>query len=161
MTKFHRIVLAGLVAFAPLGAAVAEGCIELRTVAEVEQRTVDAQGNLAVRRVPAAKVVPGTEVIWTVSARNVCQKAADALTIDSPIPEHMAYVADSAAAARATVSYSLDGQRYAGADALTVREADGTVRKARADEYRAVRFAMNAPLGAGQSISAQYRAVVE
>jgi hypothetical protein len=35
------------------------------------------------------------------------------------------------------------------------------VRKARADEYRAVRFAMNAPLGAGQSLSAQYRAVVE
>jgi hypothetical protein len=73
----------------------------------------------------------------------------------------MAYVAASAAAERATVSYSLDGQRYAGADALTVREADGTVRKARADEYRAVRFAMNAPLAAGQSISAQYRAVVE
>lgn len=161
MTKIHRIAFAGLVALAPLGAAVAEGCIDLRTVAEVEQRYVDAQGNPAVRRVPAAKVVPGTEVIWTVSARNVCQKAADALTIDSPIPEHMAYVAGSATAARVTVSYSLDGQRYAGADALTVRESDGTVRAARADEYRVVRFAMNDALGAGQSISAQYRAVVE
>lgn len=161
MNTIHGIVLASLVAFAPIGAALAEGCIELRTVAEVEEQYVDAQGKPAVRRAPAAKVVPGTEVIWTVSARNVCQKAADALTIDSPIPEHMAFVADSATTARVSVSYSLDGQRYAGADALTVREADGTMRKARADEYRAVRFVMNGPLGAGQSISAEYRAVVE
>ena len=161
MNRILHIALVGLMAVAPLGAATAEGCIELKTVAEVEEQYVDAQGRPATRLVTAAKVVPGTEVIWTVSARNVCTQAAEALAIDSPVPEHMAYVAESAAGQRMAVSYSLDGKRYASPAELTVRETDGALRIARADEYRAIRFVMTAPLGGGEAIAAQYRAVVE
>ena len=53
------------------------GCIELKTVAETEVVEVDAQGQRTTRLVPAAKVVPGTQVVWTVTAANVCDKPAE------------------------------------------------------------------------------------
>lgn len=163
MIRLDKLAAAALLVGAPALATAADapGCIELRTVAEIEEHYVDAQGKPAVRLVPAAKVVPGTEVIWTIAARNVCSAAASALSIDSPVPSHMKYVADSATASGLTVSYSLDGSRYASPAELTVVDADGGKRLARADEYRALRFAMNAPLESGRSVSARYRATVE
>lgn len=147
---------------APLSATAAgpAGCIELKTVAEVEEHYVDSEGRAAVRLVPAAKVVPGTEVIWRLSAKNVCDQPASGLSIDSPVPQHMTFVADSAEAAGFAVSFSVDGERYASPAELTVSEPDGTDRTARAEEYAALRFAMNAPLPAGEAVSARYRAVV-
>ena len=38
------------------------GCIELKTVAEIQEAYVDDRGNAATRLVPAAKVVPGDKV---------------------------------------------------------------------------------------------------
>ena len=38
------------------------GCIELKTVAQVQETYVDERGNEATRLVAAAKVVPGDEV---------------------------------------------------------------------------------------------------
>ncbi len=161
MKSIYGVVAGGLLLCAPLGAALAEGCIELKTTAQVEERYVDQQGNEATRLVAAAKVVPGTEVVWIVSARNVCSQAADALSIDSPVPEHMVYVADSARGSRVQVSYSIDGQRFASSAELLVRDEDGQERLARADEYRAIRFAMTGPLAGGETVAAEYRALVE
>jgi uncharacterized repeat protein (TIGR01451 family) len=163
MIRLNTLAAAALLLGTPALATAADapGCIELRTVAEVEEHYVDAQGQPAVRLVPAAKVVPGTEVVWTVSATNVCSSAASALSIDSPVPAHMTYVDGSAAATGMAVSYSLDGSRYASPAELTVVEAGGSQRQARADEYRALRFAMTAPLESGKSVSARYRATVE
>jgi len=152
-------VLAGLSA----GAALAQeaGCIELKTTAQTEQVVTGADGRPQKRLAPAATVVPGTEVIWTVSATNVCDKPAGDVAIDSPIPQHMVYLGDGAVAPTFTVSYSIDGQRYGPAAALTVRDADGSTRAARTDELRHVRYAMRAPLAPGATVAASYRTRVE
>jgi uncharacterized repeat protein (TIGR01451 family) len=153
------IVLAAL----PAGLALAQdaGCIELKTTAQTERTVIGADGKPHTQLAPATTVVPGTEVIWTITATNVCDKPAGNVAIDSPVPEHMSYVADSAAAAAVTVSYSIDGKRYGSPAAIVVREADGTTRSARADEYRHVRYAMRAPLAPGESLSASHRTRVQ
>lgn len=138
-----------------------KGCIELKTTAQTEQTVTGPDGKRETKLVPAATVVPGSEVIWTVSATNVCGKPAGDVAIDSPVPDHMVFIADSAIAAAFTVSYSVDGKRYDSAGALTVRDADGTTRSARADEIRHVRYAMRAALAPGETVSATYRTRVE
>lgn len=136
------------------------GCIELRSVAETEESYRDDKGQQAVRRVPAAKVVPGTQVIWTLSATNVCSAAADKVFIDNPVPEHMALVADSVRGTGADISYSLDGKQFAAPEQLLVTEADGTTRQARIDEYTHVRWAFRNSIGPGQLAAASFRATV-
>ena len=153
-----------LLAANPAAAAMRQspktGCIELRSVAETEESYRDDKGQQAVRRVPAAKVLPGTQVIWTLSATNVCAAAADKVFIDNPVPEHMTLVADSVRGTGADISYSLDGKQFDAPGQLRVAEADGTTRAARADEYTHVRWAFRNSIGPGQLAAASFRATV-
>ncbi len=146
---------------APKAAAASAGCISLKTSAEVEVSELDASGNRSTRLAPATKVVPGDQVVWTITAANVCEGKAERFSIDNPVPTHMAYVPESAAVPGAEVRYSLDGQRYDAPAALTVREADGSARVARADEYSAIRWTFANPVAPGQVAIARFRAVLK
>jgi uncharacterized repeat protein (TIGR01451 family) len=137
------------------------GCIELKSVAQTEQEVLDEKGQKVRRLTPPASIVPGTQVVWTITASNVCEKAAGNVLIDNPVPEHMSYVADSALGAGATISYSLDGKRYAAPEALEVREAADKVRAARADEYTHIRWSFQNAIAPGQVAIARFRAVVK
>lgn len=137
-----------------------KGCIELKNTAEVEQEYVNEQGQKAVRLVPAAKVVPGDQVIFTVTAKNVCDKPADSIVIANPVPEHMSYVPSSALGTGADLAYSLDGKVFKAAEQLTVSDANGSTRAARADEYRALRWVFKDSFAPGATAFVRYRAVL-
>ena len=155
--------LMGMLFFAIAGTAHAQdrGCVELKTVAEIEQQYTNEQGQPAKRLVPAEKVVPGNEVIWTITARNVCDKPVADVVVANPVPEHMTFVAGSAVGVGTDIQYSLDGKTYGPAAALTVRDANGASRPARPDEYRAVRWTYKAPFPAGSTGFVRYRALVK
>jgi uncharacterized repeat protein (TIGR01451 family) len=164
MNKSHYFSSA-LLATVLLGAASVvsaqdKGCIELKTTAEVEQEYVNEQGQKAKRLAPAGKVTPGDEVIWTITAKNVCDKPAENIVIANPTPQHMSYVANSAIGVGTVITYSLDNKEFQDAAALTVRAADGSTRAARADEYRAIRWTYSAAFAAGATAFVRYRAVV-
>ena len=156
-----RIALAMLI-FAAASTAQAQNknCIELQTVAETEEHYTDEQGKAAKRLVPAGKIVPGDEVIWTITAKNVCDRAADNIVIANPVPEHMSYVANSAMGVGTTITYSLDGQEFANAEELTAKAADGSERPARANEIRAIRWTYTAAFPKGATSFVRYRATV-
>jgi uncharacterized repeat protein (TIGR01451 family) len=139
----------------------AQGCISLKTVAETEQEVVDEKGERVKRLMPAAKVTPGTEVVWTVVASNVCAAPVGNVFIDNPVPEHMRYVADSALGVGAAIVYSLDGRRYGAPETLRVRDADGSERLARPDEYTHIRWSFRNAIAPGQLATARFRAVLK
>ena len=138
-----------------------KGCIELKTTAETEQEYVSEQGQKAQRLVPADKVTPGDEVVWTITAKNVCDKPAEHVVVANPVPEHMTYVASSAMGVGASITYSLDNKDFKDAAALTVRETDGSTRPARAGEYRAIKWSYAAPFAPGATAFVRYRATVK
>lgn len=160
-TGMQGAVLALLLALTGTALAQDKNCVELKTSADVEQEYVNDQGQTATRLVPAGKVVPGNEVVWTITARNVCDQPADRIVIANPVPEHMTYVANSAMGTGAELAYSLDGQDFKPAAALTVRDADGSSRAARADEYRAVRWTYQTAFAPGATAFVRYRASVQ
>jgi uncharacterized repeat protein (TIGR01451 family) len=136
-----------------------QGCIVLKSVAEQEQEVVDAKGEKTKKLVPAAKIVPGMEVVWTVTANNVCKLPSENVTINNPVPEHMNYVADSAFGAGSDITYSLDGKTFGAPAELSVID-NGAKRQARADEYRHIRWVFRSPLKPGASAIARFRAVL-
>jgi uncharacterized repeat protein (TIGR01451 family) len=154
------IVAAFGAATTALAQTAERGCIELKTVAEIEEQYVDDRGNTATRLKPAAKVVPGDEVVWTIIASNVCAAPAGDVAITNPVPQHMRYVGDSAFAAGAAIEFSLDGAVFATPAALTVTEPDGSRRPARAEEYSAIRWVLPRPMGPNESWLVRYRAAV-
>ncbi len=153
--------LAALVACAAGSQAMAqaEGCIVLKSTAEIEQEVLNEKGEKTKKLVPAGKVVPGSEVVWTITANNVCKQAADNAVINNAVPAHMTYVANSATGPGSDISYSLDGRTFAADGQLTVEE-NGATRKARADEYRHIRWVFRDALQPGASAFARFRAVL-
>src|SRR5215831_19006180 len=96
--------------------AQSKACIELKTTGEVEKEVVDANGEKTRQLVPAGKVIPGTEVVWTVTATNTCKVPSDHVVMSNPVPEHMTLVANSGFGPGSDVSYSVDGKTFAAAD---------------------------------------------
>ena len=110
--KFYRAAAIALMAACGFGSqafAQDQGCIVLKSVAEVEQTVVNAKGEKSTKLVPASTAVPGVEVIWTVTANNICKVPSEKVTINNAVPEHMTYVANSATGPGSDITYSLDG----------------------------------------------------
>jgi uncharacterized repeat protein (TIGR01451 family) len=156
-----KAIVAAVLLMMTAGAYAADkACVELKTSAETEREVVE-QGQKVKRLAPAGKVVPGDEVIWTITATNVCKTPTDNVTIANPVPEHMTYVAGSAMGTGTDVAYSLDGKEFKGAPDLMVRAADGTTRAAHADEYRAIRWTYKSAFAPGATAFVRYRALVK
>lgn len=134
-------------------------CIELKTTAEVEKEVVNDKGEKSKVLVAAGKVVPGTEVVWTVTANNVCKQPSDKVVISNPVPEHMTLVAGSVIGAGSDITFSVDGTTFAPAGKLTVNE-NGATRPARADEYKLIRWEFRNSLQPGASAFGRFRAVL-
>ncbi|HEY7642506.1 MAG TPA: hypothetical protein VH814_22425 [Steroidobacteraceae bacterium] len=155
-----KTVVAALLLTLTAGAYAADkACVELKTSAETEREVVE-QGQKVKRLMPAGKVLPGDEVVWTITATNVCKTPTDNVAIANPVPEHMTYVSGSAIGSGADVAYSLDGKEFKDAGDLAIRAADGTSRAARADEYRAIRWTYKSAFAPGATAFVRYRALV-
>jgi uncharacterized repeat protein (TIGR01451 family) len=151
-----------LAAIAGRAIAADPGCIVVQNVAEMEKTVTDANGVKSVKLVPAVKVAPGDTVIYTVKFRNRCDKPAENVSVDNPVPEHMEYVAGSAVGPNTEVTFSIDsGYTFAKAESLRKKDSDGTERAARANEYTNIRWVMRHPLAAGAEGYARFRAVLE
>ena len=155
------LAVAALLAVANVAHAADKGCIELKTVAESEQEYTNDAGQKAKRLVPASKVVPGDEIVWTITAKNVCDKAADNIVIANPLPAEMNYVANSAMGVGADITYSVDGKEFNAPAAIVVHDANGVRRTASADEYRAVRWTYKNAFAPGATTFVRYRALVK
>jgi uncharacterized repeat protein (TIGR01451 family) len=134
-------------------------CVVAKTTGEVEKEVVDAKGQKSKVLAPANTVIPGTEVVWTVTASNNCKQARDNFVISNPVPEHMTLVMGSVFGAGSDITYSLDGKTFAAADKLTVTE-NGATRPARAEEIKHIRWEFKSSLQPGASAIGRFRAVL-
>jgi len=159
--NWNFIGVVALIASALSGQAFAQSqdCIVLKSTAEIEKEVVNDKGEKSRSLVPAGRVIPGTEVVWTVTANNVCKQPSDKVTINNPVPDHMTLVPNLATGPGADITYSMDGKSFAPAGQLTVLE-NGVSRPARGDEYKHIRWEFKNPLAPGASAFARFRAVL-
>jgi uncharacterized repeat protein (TIGR01451 family) len=161
----RQALLALLLSGASAAAVAAEpgaGCINLKVSSEARQTVTGPRGRPAVRLAPAEKLGEGEALFYTVSATNICDRPAQTVVIDTPVPQHMVYLAGSAIAPAAQVLFSIDGGfNYAPADVLTVAVSGGQPRPARPDDYTHIRWVLAKPLQPRAVVFARFRAVVK
>ena len=142
--------------------AQAKGTIELRMTAEQEIEVINADGVKEVKRVEAARVVPGDEVIYTIHYMNVGGEAADSVVITNPVPEHMVYKNRSALGEGTTITFSVDGgTAYDLPENLTVLDDEGKERPAKASNYTHVRWTFVESLLPETAGYVAFRAILE
>ncbi len=141
------------------GAVAADGGLSVTTVAQKEVAAVDDNGQPTTRLEPVTTVVPGDEVIYTITYSNRGQQPADRVVITDPVPAEMRYVQGSAFGPGTQIAFSADGgQTWGTADTLFVIEPDGTSRPAVADDYTHIRWTMRSSLKPGGRGYARFRA---
>jgi len=160
----HRCATLSLLLLAAFNAqaqTAAKPCIELKNEAQMEQAYTDAQGKQATRLVEPGKVVPGNAIVYTITAKNVCDKPASAVVINNPVPEHMTYVMNSAMGVGTDISYSVDGKSFAKLDVISVKNADGTSRAPSGEDIKSIRWIYSAAINPGQQGFVRFRALVK
>lgn len=136
--------------------------IEVTAVAEIEVSETNAQGEKTVKRTAATSVVPGTEVIYTITARNSGTEVADSIVVTNPVPKQTVYVDGSAFGPDAVISFSVDGgNTYDAAQKLMIKDTTGKPRAATAEDYTHVRWTFQFKLNPGQEADVWYRARVK
>jgi len=156
-------VMSVLLMLALSGAVFSEeqGHLNVRTVVQKEEVTVSPAGEKETKLVPAATVVPGERVVYTITFQNISTEPADNIVITNPISGELTYVDGSAFGPGAEIQFSVDGgQTYASRDELTVTE-NGETRQAAAEDLTHVRWVMQTELAAGAQGMARFAAVLE
>ena len=164
MTKRMLTVISMLLIFSAYASAVEKGSLALQSTAEKEIVTVDEKGKKETKLVPVSStsVVPGDEVIYTISYENIGKEPATSVVITNPVPEHMTYIGGSAEVKGAKVDFSVDkGKIYAPAGKLTVKGADGKERSAGASDYTNIRWTLEKSLEKGRKGSVSFKAKVK
>ena len=159
----HYIILASLYSLFTGYVIVAQAqTVELVTKAEREVEVVE-KGVKVKKVAPAQKMVPGDEVLYTVTYTNKTAKPAEKIAVTNPVPRHTRYKDGSAAGEGADITYSVDGGKsFATPDKLTVAIKDKSgkdiVRPASAAEYTHIRWLLKQNVAPGQSGSVRFRA---
>jgi uncharacterized repeat protein (TIGR01451 family) len=113
-------------------------------------------------RVEAGKVVPGDEVIYTITFANRGTEPAADVVITNPVPEHMIFTRVEETPRGAVVSMSADGgSRYDAPRNLTVTDAKGQTRPAQESDFTHVRWTFRNPLEPGEAGSVSFRAQLQ
>jgi uncharacterized repeat protein (TIGR01451 family) len=150
-----------LFAVGPARAQGSGGDIEFRNVAEIEQEVKAADGKVTKKRVTAQKAIPGTEVIYTSTFRNIGKRPAGNIAIVNPVPANTTLVAGSAFGENTDISFSADGGKtWAAADKVRVNGADGKPRPAGISEFTHIRWTHRGELPAGKQGAVGFRVTV-
>jgi uncharacterized repeat protein (TIGR01451 family) len=123
-----------------------------------EEVTVNDTGETERKLVPADTVVPGDDVVYTITFTNISDETAENIVITNPISGELTYVEGSAFGPGTSIEFSVDGgQTFATAADLTVSE-NGVDRAARAEDFTHIRWVMQNVLQAGAQGLARFRA---
>ncbi len=138
--------------------AQTSGHLNVTTTVQKEEVTIDEAGKRSTQLVEAAKVVPGDEVIYTVTFANIGDQPAENVVITNPLPEQLTYVDGSAFGPGAEIVFSVDGGKtFAKAGELTVNDT-GVPRSATVKDFTHIRWVMVGEIPAGSQGMSQFRA---
>jgi uncharacterized repeat protein (TIGR01451 family) len=165
MKRWFSIMLAALLTAVIAHSSVwaqPGGSVELTAVAELEVEVVNAQGDKKLLRVPAARVVPGDFVIYTINYTNTGAEPAESVVISNPVPEHMRYMEGSAAGDNTVMTFSVDdGKSYDLPENLTIVDGDGKERPAMGPDYTHIRWTLQKELAPEEKGLVTFRAQLE
>ena len=156
----HRAIIVTVSVLLLAGAANADVVLEAAALSEVT--TTNEAGQEVTTLMPAGKVVPGDEVIYTITYANSGTEPAADVVITNPIPDHMVFTEVEASPSGASVSVSADGgSNYGTPRNLTVTDAMGQTRPATAADYTHVRWTFEESLDPGAEGSVSFRAQLQ
>ena len=142
------------------GAATAADTLQLTSEVFQEKEIAGKDGKKGKEMVPASTVVPGTEVIYVITYKNVGAEPAAKVVITNPVPKELEFKTGSAKGASSVKpEVSVDGgASYGALNKLKVAGKDGKPRPAQGADVTHVRWTLGFAVKPGAEGKVTYRA---
>lgn len=158
MKTVSRILLIAFALSVTGAFAQEQGHLNVRTMVQKEEIIVNASGDEERRLIDADVVIPGDNVVYTITFTNISDETAENVSITNPISENLTYVEGSAFGPGMVIEFSVDGgQNFDEAVELKV-SADGESRPADVEDFTHVRWTLENELEPGAQAMAHFRA---
>jgi uncharacterized repeat protein (TIGR01451 family) len=145
-----------------LQALPASAEVEIEVRAQKETEVVTEDGETRVERVEADRVIPGDEVVYTITFRNKGEEPAENVRITNPIPEQLVLKEAMNGEGRTDVAFSVDGgAHYDAPDNLQIVDALGNARPAAPSDFTHIRWTILQPLSPGETGAVGFRAELQ
>jgi uncharacterized repeat protein (TIGR01451 family) len=152
------VLVAGAVATQPAPTPVTREGLQLSSLLEELVETTAADGSVSVQLVRGAETAGSAPRVYTVRFTNTTEQPIDGVRVTSAIPDDVHYVANSATGPGMTVLFSVDGGRTFGAAAELFMVDGAELQRAEPRDYTHIRWVLDAPLDAGGTGFARFRA---
>lgn len=135
--------------------------IDIKNEAFVEKEEKAKDGKIVKKLVPATTVVPGNEVIFVITYKNVGKEAATDIVVTNPIPKNMTYKATESEK-EALAELSVDGGKtYAELSKLKVMDKLRKQRPALPEDVTHVRWKVTGATQPNQEGKVKLRAILK
>ena len=158
LTKFiHACALLSIISLPAWAMAQDTLLLTMKSMQEIE--VTGKNGKKQKQLVPAAKVVPGSEVIYVITYKNAGDKPADKAVISNAVPKELIYKGGSASGKNAKFEVSVDGgASYGALPSLKVVGADGKTRPAQPADVTHLRWSLVGAVAPGKEGTVSYKA---
>lgn len=166
MQRLFRVIILASIASLCSGTAWIARAQTVEVVSKAEREVEVLEKGVKVKKVgPVERIVPGDEVVYTLTYTNKTGKPTTDVAITNPVPKHTRYKDGSAAGDNAVITFSVDnGKTFATPDKLvvTIKDKSGKdiQRPATAQDYTHIRWVIKQQVAPGQSGSVRFRAVI-
>ncbi len=144
------------------GLSLAQEPLQISNQVFQEIEVTGKNGKKEKKTVPAAKVVPGNEVIYVITYKNTGAQPAAKVVLTNPVPRELSYQGGSASGTNAKFEVSVDGGgNYGALPSLKVPDADGKPRPAQPADVTHLRWTLASAVPAGKEGAVSYKAVLK
>ncbi|VAW50335.1 hypothetical protein MNBD_GAMMA05-1364 [hydrothermal vent metagenome] len=155
LTLFAFSVLVSMNAYAE------EGAIRFSNNAYKQVITKSAGGEVKYDYIEPKLVVPDDVILYEIFFENVSKQDVSNIVINNPIANNSNYRGNSAAGDSTEITYSVDGESFAAADALTVKDQTGKSWQAKPEDYTAIRWIYKKALKPGEKGKVTYKTTIK
>jgi len=127
-----------------------------------EVSVVNAEGKNEIQRVPVSKALPGSELIYVITYKNIGDKPVEDVVINNPLAKELLYKDQSAEGKDAAVAVSVDGGAHFGNLALLqIPTPDGASRLAEASDVTHLQFKLSKSVLPQEEGTASFRVILK
>jgi len=153
--------LFALLAMVSINAYAEEGAIRFSNNAYKQVISKAADGKVQYDYVEPKLVLPEDIILYEIVFENVSNQEISNIVINNPIANNSKYRGSSATGDSTEISFSVNGESYAAADALTVKDKTGKSWQAKPEEYAAIRWIYKKALKPGEKSKVTYKTTIK
>ena len=162
--KSHYFLSAILICFTSLLAVEAnaeDGAVRFSNNAFKQVISKNSDGTVKYDYVEPKLVLPDDVILYEIIFENVTQQDISNIVVNNPIANNSKYRENSASGDSTEITFSVDGENFSSAEALTIKGAAGIAVKAKPENYTAIRWVYKKSLKPGEKGKVTYKTTIK